>query len=112
MGAKIFVGLLIVLASAPALAAPVQDPSVGGSPQVHQPLLKQIVDPGMRNNKKHKTARVQSSAPQSRDALVISCRRQVFRKYGAKTAYGMLALRKEFVVQHVDTCVAAGGVAN
>jgi len=107
--ARIFVGLFIFVAGGPVVAASTQSLRTETSPQA---APNQFVDPGLRNNKKHQTERSRPLGPPNRDALLMSCRKQVFRKYGFRTPYGMLALRKEFVVQRVDTCVAAGGVAN
>jgi hypothetical protein len=42
-------------------------------------------------------------------ALLLKCRKAVFRKYGRRTGAGQRLLPKNFVVQQVDLCVANGG---
>lgn len=50
---------------------------------------------------------------QSRDALVLKCRKAVFRKYGWRRTSSdgrrVRTLPKNFVVNQVDHCVANGG---
>ncbi len=50
---------------------------------------------------------------QTRDALILKCRKAVFRKYGRRVTHvggsRMLELHKDFVVRQVDMCVANGG---
>jgi hypothetical protein len=48
---------------------------------------------------------------QSRDALYVKCRREVFRRYGSPstTRPGYRALPHQFVHGAIDQCVANGG---
>jgi hypothetical protein len=52
---------------------------------------------------------VSQAEARASESLALQCRKAVFRKYGHRTRPGVLTLRKEFVVQAVDRCVANGG---
>ena len=52
------------------------------------------------------TARAETRAS---EALLLKCRKAVFRKYGWRVGEGRLGLPREFVVRQVDLCVANGG---
>jgi hypothetical protein len=50
------------------------------------------------------------AAAQASDALVLKCRKAVFRKYGhSGKDPNKRYLKKDFVVREVDRCVANGG---
>jgi hypothetical protein len=53
---------------------------------------------------------IRLATAQAPDALILKCRKAVFRKYGrAGTDPKKRYVKKNFVVQEVDRCVANGG---
>jgi hypothetical protein len=56
-------------------------------------------------------AKVRPGASSSREALLLSCRKQVFNKYGQRGRFGKRWLQKTWLVQQTDACVANGGKA-
>jgi hypothetical protein len=56
-------------------------------------------------------AKARPSASSSKEALMLSCRNQVFNKYGQKGRFGKLWLQTTWLVQQTDACVANGGKA-
>ena len=47
----------------------------------------------------------------SRDDLMRSCRKEVFRRYGQR-AGSQILMRRDNLIQMVDACVANGGTVN
>ncbi len=56
---------------------------------------------------------ISAANAQSQDALVLKCRKAVFRKYGQRRIQAdgrkVRSLPKNFVLRAVDSCVANGG---
>jgi hypothetical protein len=56
-------------------------------------------------------AKARPGVSSSKEALLLSCRKQVFNKYGQSGRFGKRWLQTTWLVQQTDACVANGGKA-